>query len=167
MRSNLACSNCKVNPGHFWRIVLLISEQNDAGSTTPPEEALRILGMSGTAVYSLTFAAPKRIAKTKEAHRRHTVDQSSPLAPALKELRDHTATELAAFTGGVQLSFSTPGDFDDAMKLIGTDIRNRYALGFQPANHEPGLHQLSIKVREGLNVTARGGYWFDPAANAR
>ena len=55
----LAVEQLQSEPGNFRRIVLLISQENDEGSTTPPEEALRMLGKGSTAVYSLTFGADR------------------------------------------------------------------------------------------------------------
>ena len=149
-------------PGQFRRIVLLVSQETDEGSLTPFEESLHTLGKGSTAVYSLTFHAPAPRGKFKPARRAKDRQPITPLAAALNQLHADTASQLAAYTGGAHLSFTTRRDFDEAMKAIATDIRNRYGLSFQPAAHLPGLHQLKVNAREGLRITARGGYWFDP-----
>lgn len=152
-------------PGSFRRIVLLISQETDEGSSTSPEEALRALGKGSTAVYSLTFVAPKPKGEKGTARSRHSMGATAPLATAVNGLRDRAATELAAYTGGAHLTFSTRREFDEAIKSVAIDLRNRYALAFQPAEHDAGIHRLTVQVREGLAVTARGGYWFDPVAS--
>ena len=159
----LGVQQLQSEPGRFRRIVLLISQETDQGSSTAPEEILRTLGKGSTAVYALTFSAPHTRGKTVRGHR--SVNEETPLAAAVRELREHTADELAAYTGGAHLAFSTRREFDEAIKAVASDIRNRYALGFQPAAHDPGIHRLTIHVREGLSVTGRGGYWFDPVGS--
>ena len=147
-------------PGSFRRIVLLISQEKDAGSTTSAEQALRTLGKGSTAIYSLTYPEPE--SKARIRHRRREANGTAPIAAALDELREHTATGLAAYTGGAHVSFSDRREFDDAIKAIADDIHHRYALGFQPTVREPGFHPIQVETRGGLRVTARGGYWFDP-----
>lgn len=152
-------------PGSFRRIVLLISQEADNGSATPPEETLRALGKGSTAVYALTFSPALAKRERTTARHRRTVNEKSPLTAAIKEMREHTATQLAAYTGGAHLTFSTQHEFDEALIAIASDIRNRYALAFQPESHDPGIHCLTIQVPKGLSVTARAGYWFDPVSS--
>lgn len=158
----LGVQQLQSEPGSFRRIVLLISQETDQGSSTAPEEALRALGKGSTAVYALTFVAPKAKSVRGTARSRHRMDEETPLAAAVKAMREHTATQLAAYTGGVHLTFSTRREFDEAIQAIANDIRNRYVLAFQPAAHDPGIHRLTVQVRKGLSATARDGYWFDP-----
>ncbi len=162
----LAVEQLQSEPGNFRRIVLLISQENDEGSTTPPEEALRMLGKGSTAVYSLTFGAEGEKKSGKAVRGARKVHESNPLVAAVNNMREHTAAELADYTGGAHLSFGTRREFDEAFKAMAGDMRDRYVLGFQPAAHSPGLHELNIEVREGLAVTGRGGYWFDPVLPA-
>lgn len=155
-----AVEQLQSEPGDFRRVVLLISQEKDEGSTVPPEDDLRTLGKASTAVYSLTFAPPAK--KLKNNHDRRRVDYASPLAESIDALREHTASELSTYTGGAHLSFSARQDFDEDVKAIAADIRGRSTLTFQPNGHEPGLHLLTVAVRDGRSVTVRGGYWFDP-----
>lgn len=161
-----AVEQLQSEPGNFRRIVLLISQQNDDGSKGISQDALRTLGKSSTAIYSLSFAAPAK-RKTASARGKNRSDTSSPLAAALDALDHHTTTELSAYTGGAEFSVSTQQDFSQAIRSVAADIRNRYALSFQPSAQEPGFHELTIRSRPGLKVTARGGYWFDPVHTAR
>lgn len=148
-------------PGRFRRIVLLLSQEKDIGSTKTPEVVLRTLGQGSTCVYSLTFAA----AKTKPARTSRRI-HAKTLAPTFLEaeirgLREHTSTELASYTGGAHAVFADRRDFNEAVKAIAADIHHRYSLAFQPSTHQPGIHQLTIKATDGYVATARNGYWFD------
>jgi len=159
---NFAVGQLQSEPGQFRRIVLLLGQAQDQGRTAAPEEVLRTLGGAGTAVYSLTFSGPKKSGKPTKSRVHGKSASPNPLRSALDELQQHTAAELAAYTGGGHATFTDRRDFDEAFKAFAADIRNRYMLEFQPAEHESGFHQLAIKVRKGLSATARGGYWFDP-----
>jgi VWFA-related protein len=158
-----AVNQLQSEPGTFRRIVLLISQEKDDCSTIPLDRALRTLGEASTAVYSLTFNAPARKINSKRGL--HRFDYASPLAQTLDALREHTASELAGYTGGAHLSFSTRSDFDEDIKAVAADIRSRRTLTFQPNGHEPGLHLLKLEVRYDFSVTARSGYWFDPVGS--
>jgi VWFA-related protein len=154
-------------PGSFRRIVLLLSQEKDQGSTRTPEEVLQILGKGSTAVYSLSFAAAKTkpAATPRRAHGK--TPPPTPLDGAIQGLREHTATKLASYTGGAHAAFADRRDFIEAIKAISADIHHRYALAFQPNAHEAGIHRLTIKVRDGYTATARNGYWFDPVSHEK
>jgi VWFA-related protein len=155
-----AVKQLQSEPGTFRRIVLLISQEKDDCSTIPLDQALRTLGKASTAVYSLTFHAPAGKLKSKRGL--HRLDHASQLAETLDALREHTANELAAYTGGAHLSFSTRSEFDEDIRAVAADIRSRRTFTFQPNGHERGLHLLRLEVRNHSSVAARGGYWFDP-----
>ena len=151
-------------PGYFRRIVLVISQETDSGSATPPETVLQTLGKGSTIVYSLTFSASDSKRKRRAVRKSKNSHTGTLLTNALDDLQTHTASHLATYTGGAHLSFTTPREFDEALLAIAADIRNRYVLSFQPSPHLPGLHELRVEAGAGLSVMARGGYWFDPIA---
>jgi hypothetical protein len=149
-------------PGNFRRIVLLLSQSRDDGSTTSAEEVVRQLGESSTSVYCLTFLPRKAAAHRKQAasaDRRH----STPLGQALKAMETNTAETIATLSGGEQLRFRDDTDFEQQWSAMAEDIHNRYLLSFQPNSHQPGFHSLTMRVagRQALRVTARTSYWFD------
>ncbi len=171
-------------PGNFRRIVLLLSQSRDDGSTTSAEEVVRHLGESSTSVYCLTFLPRKAAAqfrsKTQAAtpHRRQTasagrehraVDISTPLGQALKAMETNAAETIAALSGGEDLKFRDQPDFEGQLAAIAGDIHNRYLLSFQPIAHEPGFHTLTFRIagQKSLRVTARTSYWFDAGATGK
>jgi hypothetical protein len=148
--------------GDFRRVVLLLSQSKDGGSRTPAKEVLRRLGKGNTAVYSLTFSAPKTPphswGQVDEA-----VDPSTPLGAAVKALRTNTAEELAVLSGGAHGKFRDEPDFERQLSAIADDIRHRYMVTFQPAAHQPGFHTVSVRVagQPHVSVLARASYWFE------
>jgi VWFA-related protein len=153
-------------PGSFRRIVLLLSQSRDDGSTTSAEEVVRHLGESSTSVYCLTFL-PRKEAAHRKQHR--AADLSTPLSQALKAMETDTTETIAALSGGEQLKFRDQTDFEQQWSTIAEDIRNRYLLSFQPDSHQPGFHTLTVHVagQQALRVTARTSYWFDVGATGK
>ena len=178
---NYVIDQFQQEPGDFRRIVLLLSQSRDDGSKTSAEEVVRHLGESSTSVYSLTFsprkpprqfrsknqvANPRRNRSSPDPRVNEPADRSTPCAVALEAMRTHTAEELAVLSGGEHLRFRDQPDFESQLSMIADDIHNRYLLSFQPASHEPGFHTLAVRVagQQGLRITARTSYWFDPGA---
>ncbi len=156
-------------PGNFRRIVLLLSQSRDDGSTTSAEEVVRHLGESSTSVYCLTFLSRKAAHRKRaaSADRRHrAVDLSTSLGQALKAMETDTAETIATLSGGEQLKFRDQTDFEQQWSVIADDIHNRYLLSFQPNSHQSGFHTLTMHVagQQALRVTARTSYWFDAGA---
>jgi VWFA-related protein len=159
-------------PGSFRRIVLLLSQSMDNGSTTSAEEVVRHLGESSTSVYCLTLL-PRKVTHRKQAapaDRRHSaIDLSTPLGQALSSMESNTAETIAKLSGGEQLKFRDQPDFEQQWSAIAEDIHNRYLLSFQPDSHRPGFHTLTMHVagQQTLRVTARTSYWFDAEATGK
>jgi hypothetical protein len=95
----LAVQQLQSEPGHFRRIVLLISQKKDDGSATAAEEVLRTLGTGSTAIYSLTFDAAGATSRAKRSRVMHRPDEPTPLSAAVNNIREDTAEELSAYTG--------------------------------------------------------------------
>jgi VWFA-related protein len=154
--------------GRFRRLVLLLSEDTDQGSTISSRDLLEQLGMASTVVHSIVF--PGRKAKSKMHHSRVRPADPSQIsnapASALRALDSNTAAEIASETGGDYAKFVDRASFSSALMEAGDDIREGYMLGFQPSQHTAGFHSLRVNVaapRSAFNVIARNAYWFSPA----
>ena len=146
-------------PGRFRRIVLLLSQGSDVGSSTPSRELLEQLGTSSTVVYSLTFADEK-----SHAAQMHEKKDTSSINEALtrcdRALNDQTAEEVAYLTGGANFQFDDRNDFNFAMLETISDFHSGITLGFQPSHHEVGFHRIEVRGDSPkLRVTARRAYW--------
>ena len=160
------------------RIILLLSQPQDEGSTTRAEDAVRRLGESNTTIYSVTFSPEKAWLKDQFRGNRHgnppyqmspdhppilgTFDVGTPLSMAAKALRHDTAAELAQLSGGEHLRFGDKNDLERKLMELGNEIPNEYLLSFRPVNPQPGLHRLTVEALKqpaSVTVSARSSYW--------
>ena len=146
-------------PGRFRRVVVLLSQARDEGSSTSAQSLLEQLGTSSTVIYSLTFPGEK----TRVARVRKKTDTSSVnevLNETTRALDDETAEEVSLLTGGNSLQFEDQQSCDSAMFETLSEFHNGITLGFQPSRHEVGAHRIEMQVDSAkLRVTARHMYW--------
>jgi hypothetical protein len=69
---------------------------------------------------------------------------------------------LTAATGGTQLHFRKPKEFENALATIGMELRSVYQLNYYPSSGESGYHKIRIEVNmPGATAYARPGYWLN------
>jgi VWFA-related protein len=160
-----AIGELRLQPASFRRIILLLSQAQDDGSEAHTEDMVRSLAESGTTIYSLTFS-PKQarvkghFAKPVNGNPR---DQKS-LGVVLKAMRENTAAEVAALSGGEHLRFRDERDLETKLSILAKDIHSGYTLSFSPSSHDSGFHAIAVHVvkkHTRLEVVARTIYWFD------
>jgi VWFA-related protein len=169
-------------PANFRRIILLLSQSHDDGSTTHAEDVVRSLAESGTTIYSLTFSPAKSRSKSHStrAARRTPISLRSPDDATLSEtsrpsipleivkaMREDTTAEVVALSGGEQLRFRDEQELERNLSIVVRDIQNGYTLNFYPSSHEAGLHTIMVQVvpqSPHLEVRSRASYWFDATA---
>ena len=160
------------------RILLLLSQPQDAGSTAKPEEVVRRLGETNTTIYSVTFSPEKQWLKDQFTHERHeqrpyqlgpagptllhTFDLGTPLKVALKAMQQDTAATVASLSGGEHMRFGNRAELEQEFNTLANHIPNSYTLSFRPTSQQPGLHTLKVEVLHQpspLEVSARTSYW--------
>ncbi len=161
-------------PRNRKRVLLLISETRDHGSRSANiDDVIKAIGNSNTVVYTLAFSPSKsnvldtlRGNNNPDLHPEQTEVHEQPdlLAPiilAAQAMRKNTAKELASLSGGEYQMFDSAKGFDAKMNGFSNHLHSRYLLSFQPSKPHPGLHQLTVKVKEPANATvlARSSYW--------
>ena len=153
-------------PGRFRRIVVLLSENSDKGSTFTSQELLEQLGTASTIVYSVVFPS----ARSRPAHRgngqRSAPLNASPdtLPEVIRALDTDTAAQVGSMTGGNFIEFNDLQSFRSAMLEVGSQIHEGYALGFSPNSPVPGLHNIHVEVKFAhaqSQVRARSLYWIN------
>jgi len=105
---------------------------------------------------------------------KHVLDCISQLAPPLRlatmsflaarnGLRTNTAESLSQLTGGRFSRFHDAKDLKAGLIALSNDIPNYYVLSFTPSNPTPGLHALSLTVKDHRHAVAksRHEYWID------
>jgi hypothetical protein len=76
-------------------------------------------------------------------------------------VRKNTAAAIPQMTGGQYLRFNNGRQLDNEMSMLANQVHNRYILSFQPSDPKPGLHLLSVDLKQPLEVRvlARTSYW--------
>jgi VWFA-related protein len=147
-------------PKQDQRVVLLLSETRDHGSRTPVREVIRKVGRSDVIVYSLAFS-PGRGDLFDFSHVGGGADLLAPLKLAINAMRKNAAAAVPRMTGGQYLRFNKGKQLDSEIGMLANQVHNRYILTFQPSDATPGLHVLSVSLRQPLpaKVLARTNYW--------
>jgi VWFA-related protein len=176
-------------PPEFRRAVLLISEAVDHGSTTRLHEALRDVGETNTAIYSMTFSTSKAETGAALADNQLPPETRACLAAAARSgnvspgaqarcisftplvvlgtklgiagLSRNTPATIARLSGGEYVQFGDEKTLESGLYAIANDLPNHYILSFQPASPTPGLHtiQVTLKNYPQLLIAARTSYW--------
>ncbi len=155
------------------RVLLLISETRDHGSSATIDDVIKAMGNSNIVVYTLAFSPSKSNVRdtlsgknNPDLHPEETEvhegpDLLAPLLLASQAMRKNTAKAIAAQSGGEYEMFSSAKAFDAQINNFSNHLHSRYLLSFQPPKPHPGLHQLTVKVKgpAGATVLARTSYW--------
>ena len=161
-------------PQNHKRVLLLISETRDHGSgTVKIEDVIKAVGDSNVVVYTLAFSPAKsnvldtlKGANNPDLHPEQTEVHEGPDVLALVELtinamRKNTAKAIAFQSGGEYQMFDSAKGFDARLNNFANHLHSRYLLSFQPSRPRPGLHQLTVRLKEPgtATVLARTSYW--------
>lgn len=161
-------------PKNRKRVLLLISETRDHGSHSATiDDVIKALGNSNIVVYTLAFSPAKsnvldtlRGNNNPDLHPEQTEVHEGPdlLAPfvlAAQAMRKNTAKAIASLSGGEYQMFDSAKGFDARMTDFDNHLHSRYLLSFQPMQPHPGLHRLSVRLKEPgeATVLARTSYW--------
>jgi VWFA-related protein len=83
-------------------------------------------------------------------------------------LRKNAPETVAKLTGGEYFHFSSQRDLERGLATISNHVPNRYVLSFQPQMPQPGLHAITVTMKDhpDLVVTARSSYWAGDTTTA-
>jgi hypothetical protein len=78
-------------------------------------------------------------------------------------LRRNIPETVAHLTGGEYFKLTDSKSLERSLGNISNHIPNRYVLSYQPQSPRPGLHAISLRLRDyaDLEITARSSYWAD------
>lgn len=176
---NYGVQMLKDTPNNRQRVLLLVSETRDHGSKKKPVDVLRELGNSNAVVYALTFSPSKsnvldtlRGENNPDLHPEQTEvhegpDLLAPLVLTAQAMRKNAAKAITSMTGGEYAQFSSGKNFDRDMTEFSNHLYARYLLSFAPSQPHPGLHHLTVKLKQSPNhtVLARESYWAGSTSN--
>lgn len=162
----------KQEPRERRRVLLLVSETRDHGSHVVTfEDALQAIADSNTVVYTLAFSPTvsnvlddARGKLERRGSRVDIGDLATKLAiMAVQAMRKNTPKTIAAISGGEYELFTSHRGFESRMAEFANHLHNRYLLSFEPKDPHPGLHRVSVRLRQSRDVTilARERYWAD------
>lgn len=165
----------KAQPTSRSRILLLIGQAMDHGSQAKFEALQAQAERENVTIYALalpqfnkafvedTFSLEGLSSGIDRGGFKAGVDLGK-LAPTLthaaaSEEKADPFTILTRDTGGTQLHFRSQRALEDAVGIVGTEMRSVYTLSFAPDLARPGYHALKVEVSlPGATPYARPGY---------
>jgi VWFA-related protein len=147
-------------PKQNQRVIVLLSETRDHGSRIPIKEVVRKIGSSNVVVYSLAFS-PARGDLFDFSGAGGEASLLPLVRMAVAAIKKNTAAAIPQMTGGQYLRFNHGKQLDSEMAMLANQVHNRYILSFQPSDPKPGMHRLSVQLKQPLQVRvlARTSYW--------
>jgi VWFA-related protein len=154
----------QTQPKEYRRVLLLMSEQRDHGSShIRPEKLVERIGLTDVLVLSLTFSPSKAelLHDLKDSGDNRAMSLISTLPMALAAMKKNVAKQIAVMSGGEYAPFTRDKGFENEMVEVSQHARNRYMLSFTPSDSTPGLHTLRVRTADdyGARVVARANYW--------
>ncbi|MGC9157968.1 MAG: VWA domain-containing protein [Terracidiphilus sp.] len=157
-----------IQPRLYRRVLLLISEERDHGSShIRIPELIRKIGMSDVLVLSVSFS-PARAEfahDVKDNGDDRMMNLFSTLAMIVPAFQKNVAREIARMSGGEYETFTGDRRFEARIVNAARDTRNRYLITFSPSNPTPGLHTIRVRLAQdyAARVVARANYWMEAA----
>jgi VWFA-related protein len=148
------------------RVLLLVSETRDHGSSVRVDEVVKVIGDSNTVVYALPFSpGMSNILDTGRGTNKGEMNTGpnllAPFMLAIAGMKKNIPKTIAEMTGGEYELFKTRKSFETSMLGFDNHLHSRYLLSFVPKDPHAGLHKIRVRVRDadGATVLARDSYW--------
>lgn len=154
----------QTRPREYRRVLLLISEPRDHGSShIKPEKLVQRIGQSDVLVLSLTFSPSRAefLHDVQDSGDQRTMNLLSTVLMVTQAMKKNVAKEIALMSGGEYAPFTRDRGFEERVDEVAQHARNRYMLSFTPDGPSPGLHTLRVRLTQdyGAHVVARANYW--------
>ena len=154
------------SPPQRQRVLLLISETRDHGSQTKVADVVAEIGQSSAAVYALAFSPTRsNMLDTMQGNNLNEMHEGLDILGlgylAVQAMRKNTPQAVASMSGGEYELFTTRKHFEARMIDFSNHLRSRYLLSIEPKDPHPGLHRLTVRLRDPQDrmVLARSRYW--------
>jgi VWFA-related protein len=87
---------------------------------------------------------------------------------ATNGLQRNVPETVADMTGGEYFQFKDAKSLERDLETISNHVPNRYMLSFHPQSPHPGLHAVTLRLKNypNLDVSARASYWVDAEREA-
>jgi VWFA-related protein len=160
-------------PENHVRVLLLISETRDHGSSLGMANVATTIATSNTVLYALAFSPALSqvlddVRGNNEA-KSNNMDLLAPILMGAQGMRKNIPKAIASMTGGEYELFKSGKNFDTRMNDFDNHLYNRYLLSFQPSDPHPGLHHVRVSLQHSAHSTvlARDSYWVSPPLRSK
>jgi VWFA-related protein len=160
------------------RLLLFIGQPFDSGSETDLASLQRLAEKENVAIYALalpqfgqafvsdTFSLEGLSSRAERGGFKAGVNLGQLVSALSRSARTTAMSDpfsiLTAATGGTQLHFRTQSQLEDALSIVGVEVRSLYLLSFYPTVKGSGHHTVKVGVNvSGAQVYSRPGYWSD------
>jgi VWFA-related protein len=174
----------KARPVQRRRVLLLVTQSSDAGSSGTLREALLEAELHEIRVYALLIP---RVGKALVHDTLSIVNpdslshhgrpgglggiagnlELSKLVPEIYRGRKTASgqdaiTVLTSYTGGRKVPFRNLRELESALTAVGEELHSGYILSYRPDRDDPGYHRIRVEVaRREVVVHTRPGYYMD------
>ena len=139
------------------QLVVVFTDGQDSTSTTQPA-TLTNVALRTRAAVAMVLPGNGPIVVTGSTTAQQMV--SNMKLSLMPQTYDGFFQSLASATGGSVVRTSAASDLSAVFRQILEEFRSAYVLLYDAKGVDRGYHELVVKLkRDGLNVSARRGYW--------
>ncbi len=154
----LAARDLSKRPRDRRKIILIVSDGREQGSTASYKDTLKVLLTQNITVYAIGVEGAA-IPVYDRLQRIHL-----PKTRALMGYSDILPKYVSATGGGTVFDGLTRADIEQVYAAAIGDARNQYTLGYTPKAGIGGYRQIEVRVRRpDVKVYARDGYYPLPS----
>ena len=147
------------------KVLLLISETRDRGSTASLTSAIEAIEREGVEVFAAPYSAYSTawVAKPEDLPPPSAPNYMSVFQELFRLAKTNDTQALTQATGGAEYSFLKQRGVEKAVERLGVEVHSQYILSFPPRVGEKGMHHVEVSLpgRTGLHIHFRQAYWAD------
>jgi len=142
------------------RVILLISETRDRGSTTALADVLRRAQQENVTIWTISYSAfvtpfTTSAADWQDEGGEWSFNLLAPITEPARFAKANIANDLAHYTGGRHLSFARLKSLEDDLASIGKEVHTQYLMSFVPSADLPAVHTIEVQVQTHPEATVR------------
>ena len=180
----------KARPIQHRRILLLVTQSSDAGSSGTLREALSEAELHDIRIYALliprvgkalvhdtlSIVNPDSLSHHGRPGSRGGIAGNLELAKLVPEIYrgrktasgQDAITVLTSYTGGRKVPFRNLRQLESALTAVSEELHSEYILSYRPNRDDPGYHSIRVEVaRRDVVVHTRPGYYMDTSSPSR
>jgi VWFA-related protein len=162
----LAVQLLKAEPPKWRRIMLIVGESEDGGSTAKLGPVVRDAEHSNISIYAVGPGSMVRDL-SQDAGALWAAPAIWLLQQGINKAKNHELEVAAAATGGIHYRATRAATARSALDEIGAELHAQYIIGYRPNSERgPGFHSITVTVsRPNDTVRTRPGYYVASPSN--